>query len=79
MSDGDQPALSFPCDFPIKMFRETMLARVGQLCAEPAVSQQLSRNRTFVSLTVTVHAETRGQLETIYAALQEMREVLMVL
>jgi uncharacterized protein len=86
VSDGDQPLLSFPCDFPIKIFgrnvpgfREAMLACVGELCAESAVSERLSRNRTFVSLTLVVRAESRRQLDTIYAALQEMREVLMVL
>ncbi len=78
--------LSFPCDFPIKVFgrnlpsfRETALACVSEHCADPVVAEQISGKGNFVSLTVTVRAQSRIQLDAIYRSLRQLREVLMVL
>ncbi len=86
---NDETLLEFPCDFPIKiMGRESSefqtLARslvekyTGPLTDE-AVVNSLSRNGTFVSVTITVEATSQQQLDDIYNELTSHDEVLMAL
>ena len=86
---SDETLLEFPCDFPIKiMGRESAefqsLARslvekhTGPL-ADDAVVSSLSRKGTFVSVTVTVVAQSQEQLDDIYRELTSNEEVLMAL
>ena len=86
---SDETLLEFPCDFPIKiMGRESAefqaLARslvekhTGPL-TDDAVVSSLSRNGTFVSVTVTVVAQSQEQLDDIYRELTSNDEVLMAL
>jgi hypothetical protein len=80
---------SFPCDVPIKIFgrtatglRETALEIVRSHCgrvAEGRVAERLSRNGSYVSLTITVRLETRAQADAIYSELSSHDRVLMVL
>lgn len=83
---GEPPLASFPSDVPIKVFgrnlpgfRESALGCLDGHCPSPAVTEQLSRGGNFVSLTITVRAETRADLDAIYGALCELDSVLMVL
>ena len=82
-------ALEFPCDFPLKImgrdendFRAATVALVeshfGPLPAG-AVTARPSRNGRFVSITVTVRAQNRAQLDAVYRALTAVDDVLMVL
>lgn len=85
----DSP-LEFPCDFPIKImgrdeeddFRSEAVAiveaEVGPL-PDGAVSTQPSRNGRFLSVTVTVRAESREQLDSLYRRLSDHERVLVVL
>jgi len=86
---NDQTLLEFPCDFPIKiMGRESpdfhLLARslvekhTGPL-ADEAIHRSLSRNGGFVSVTVTVVAQSREQLDDIYREVTSNDDVLMAL
>ena len=86
---SDESLLEFPCDFPIKiMGRESdefhQLARqlvekhTGPL-AEDAVASSLSRKGNFVSVTVTVNAQSQQQLDDIYRELTAHDDVLMAL
>lgn len=81
--------LAFPCDFPIKMmgretpqFHETARALIerhtGPL-ADDAVHSTLSRNGRFVSITVTVSAQSQEQLDDIYRDVSSHKDVLMAL
>ena len=85
----EDSALSFPCDFPIKMMgRDTpefrMLARAlvenhtGAL-ADSAVQVATSRNGRFVSVTVTITAMSQQQLDDIYRDVSSHADVLMAL
>lgn len=85
----DATLLEFPCDFPIKiMGRESddfrALARMlvekhtGPL-ADEAVVSSLSRNGAFVSVTVTVLAQSQQQLDDIYREVTSNDEILMAL
>lgn len=81
--------LEFPCDFPIKiMGRESAefraLARAlvekhtGPL-ADSSLHFALSRSASFVSVTVTVKAESQLQLDAIYRDVSSHADVLMAL
>lgn len=81
--------LEFPCDVPIKVFgrnepvfRESALGIVRdhwENLACDRIAERLSRGGSYLSLTITVHAESRDQLDAVYRALTAHREVLMVL
>lgn len=85
----DETLLEFPCDFPIKiMGRESAAFRAlarslvekhtGPL-ADDAVQTASSRNGNFVSVTVTVNAQSQEQLDAIYREVSSHDEVLMAL
>jgi hypothetical protein len=81
--------LEFPCEFPIKMmgrdqpeFREAAMAVVerhaGQI-AEHAVRTAASSNGNFLSITVTITATSREQLDNIYRDLSDHEQILVAL
>lgn len=81
--------LEFPCDFPIKAMgrdtpefhatvRELVEARTGPL-EEDRIKTALSRNGSFVSITITVNAQSQEQLDDIYRAISAHDDVLMAL
>ena len=86
---GEAPAtlLTFPCDLPIKVFgrnaapfRDAALRIVRAHYAEVCgVSEQVSRQGSYLSLTITVRAQSREQLDAVYHELVASDEILMVL
>lgn len=85
----EESPLEFPCRFPIKMmgrespaFRATARAlvekHVGEV-ADDAVQAALSRNGRFVSVTVTIIATSKQQLDDIYQDVTDHEDVLMAL
>lgn len=84
----DSP-LSFPCDFPIKMMgrqTEEFYSIVRSLVEKHAgplddarIQTAESRNGRFVSITITVRAESRQQLDAIYREVTAHDDVLMAL
>ena len=82
-------ALTFPCDLAIKVFgrnaralRETALAIVRTHCrdiGEDAVVERVSRQGTYLSLTITARVDSRAQADAVYGALSAHSEILMVL
>ena len=86
---NDETLLEFPCDFPIKMmgrdtqvFRDTARSLVehhsGPLDDE-AIRFTISRNGNFVSITITVQAQSQQQLDDIYRDVSSHEAVLMAL
>jgi hypothetical protein len=86
---SDETALEFPCRFPIKMmgrdtpeFRTTARALVekhaGEV-ADDAVQAATSRNGRFVSVTVTITATSKRQLDAIYREVTAHEDILMAL
>jgi putative lipoic acid-binding regulatory protein len=85
----EETALKFPCKFPIKMmgresteFRATARALVERHVGEvtdDAVQASLSRNGRFVSVTVTITATSKQQLDDIYQDVTDHEDVLMAL
>ena len=86
---NDESALTFPCEFPIKMmgrdtpeFRATARALVEKhagAVGDEAVQAALSRNGRFVSVTVTITATSQQQLDDIYQDVSDHEDVLMAL
>lgn len=91
MSATDPPdsLLEFPCEFPIKVmgreegdFDAHVRALVDRNVASTDLlgfERRLSRNGRFVSITVTIRATSRPQLDTLYRELSGDTRILMVL
>jgi putative lipoic acid-binding regulatory protein len=84
-----ETAFSFPCDFPIKAmghasgnFEITVLEIVRRHTpdlTEDAFKSRPSSNGKYISVTVTIRAESRTQLDAIYIDLTACEHVLMAL
>jgi len=86
---GEDTLLEFPCRFPIKMmgrrgtgFRRTAVAivegHVGEIPNDDVREAESSKGN-FVSVTVTITATSREQLDDIYRALTDHEAVLVAL
>ncbi|MGH8398141.1 MAG: YbeD family protein [Gammaproteobacteria bacterium] len=84
-----ESALTFPCEFPIKImgrdtpeFHQTVAAAFSRHAApldSLQVSRQPSREGRFISLTVTIMADSRAQLDALYSELSGNSHVLVTL
>ena len=88
MSGGpDESLLKFPCDLPIKVFgrndpgfRDAILKIVESHYGKAyTLAEQQSRQAAYVSLTITVRAESRAQVDAVYRELVAHELVLMAL
>lgn len=81
--------LTFPCDFMIKVFgaasddfEVTVLSIIHKHVPnlpEGAIQSRLSEAGKYRALTITVHVESKEQLDAIYQELTAAKEVLMAL
>jgi len=89
MPENDAPVLAFPCEFPIKVMGKTQ-AGYAQAVTEvvkrhapdfdPAtLEMRSSREGNYLSLTFTIHAVSREQLDELYRELCDHPMVTMVL
>ena len=90
MPEQDTPTLlAFPCDFPIKVmgkrqaaFAQTIVDIVKRHAPDfdPAtLEMRTSREATYLSLTLTIRAASREQLDALYRELCDHPMVTMVL
>jgi putative lipoic acid-binding regulatory protein len=88
-SPPQETLLEFPCDFPIKImgaatdeFRSLALGIVtrhfGELAPE-RIEERPSSSGKYLSLTCTVRATSKAQLDAVYMALTACRQVLVAL
>lgn len=87
--NSDQSAIEFPCDFPIKamglasdeleMQVLEIVRRHAPELTRGALRSRPSSNGKYLSVTVTVHAHSRAQLDAIYMDLTACQQVLMAL
>lgn len=88
-SQNQTDFLKFPCDFPIKVmgpnnenFELALLTIVRKHypnLSEQSLTYRPSRNNKHVSITLTVHAENKGQLDAFYEELSDCKHILMAL
>lgn len=89
MIPESESALQFPCRFPIKAMghaRYDLVSLVSEIAARhdpefrsDAIRTRASSGGRYVSITVTVQATSREQLDNIYRELTARDEILMVL
>lgn len=87
--DDAEPLFNFPCDFPIKAmgkhseeFEGTVVSIVRKHCpdlSEGAVKTRPSKGGKYLSVTVTVRATSKLQLDNLYLELTALEEVLWAL
>ncbi|RUM94984.1 MAG: DUF493 domain-containing protein [Thiothrix sp.] len=81
--------LEFPCAFPIKVMGpdpkamrrilDKVLSEHAPGTSEENISLRASSKGRFVSITVTIDAQSKNQLDTIYQALSSSEHILVVL
>ena len=87
--NSPETLLQFPCSFPIKMmgradagFGDTAVQlierHVGEISKEQ-IQTTTSRNGNFVSVTITIDAQSQQQLDKIYNDLSKQEDVLVAL
>ena len=85
----DKPLMQFPCDFSIKVmgkssadFESLVVAIVRQHFpdfTDAQLQKRFSQFTNYMSLTVTVHAQSQEQLDNLYRQLTSTPEILIVL
>lgn len=89
MVEPSDDLLQFPCDFPIKVMGRAggdfdtrvvaLVRRHAPDLSEGAVSLRASKGAHYLSVTVTIRATSRVQLDAIYRDLHTCPDVLMAL
>ena len=87
--DREETLLEFPCQFPIKVMGKAdedfdalvvgIVRRYSPDLLEGAVKTRLSKEGRYMSVTVTIRAESKRQLDSIYLALTAHERVMMAL
>ncbi|MBB6094392.1 hypothetical protein HNQ60_003273 [Povalibacter uvarum] len=89
MSDPKDTLFEFPCDFPLKVmgvrtddFRSLVVGivqkHVGPITPDRIVERP-SENGKYLSVTCTIHAQSKAQLDAIYRELTSCERVLVAL
>jgi len=86
---NEDTIMKFPCQFPIKVMGIAsdnfdivifnIIKKHVPYLSEDAIKSRLSQKGNYVSVTVTIEAESREQLDNIYYDLTEHKMVLMAL
>jgi len=86
---SEDSLLTFPCNLSVKVLGRnavTFRSAAGEIVRahhddlEPSqIAEQLSRNGSFLSLTFTIRAESRDQMDALYRDLTASDDVLLVL
>ncbi|MGD8911423.1 MAG: DUF493 domain-containing protein [Candidatus Thiodiazotropha sp.] len=89
MSENEETLLKFPCDFPIKVMGKAepgfeamvveLVSRHTDELLETAINSRLSKGGKWVSVTITLRAQSKTQLDAIYQDLSAHEKVVMAL
>jgi putative lipoic acid-binding regulatory protein len=87
--ENQDDLLNFPCEFPLKVmglvaddFEKLVMEIMQRHCndlKEGAVATRTSRGGKYMSLTITITAKNRAQLDGLYMELSQHERVVMVL
>ena len=86
---SEESIMEFPCQFPIKIMGlaedgfdilvVSIVRKHAPDLSEGAVKSRLSQAGKYISITVTVEAESKQQLDNIYLELTAHEKVIMAL
>ncbi len=86
---SDETLLEFPCEFPIKLMGKhtdefalivsTLVEKHTGALDDSAIESSLSKNDRFISITITITAQSKQQLDSIYQDATNHPDVLMAL
>lgn len=86
---SDESLLVFPCDFPVKMMgrhtpefsaiARTLVENHTGPVGDTVIKSALSKNERFMSITITISAQSQQQLDDIYRDVSAHADVLMAL
>lgn len=89
LQDVQESLLEFPCKFPIKAMGrsepgfETLVTEIilrhAEIYADEETKTNPSGSGNFVSVTVTIEATSKAQLDSIYQDLTDCEQVLVAL
>ena len=89
MCDEEESPLKFPCEFPIKAMGKSdcsldvivagIVRKHAPDLSEGAIKTRASGEGNYISVTVTVNATSRKQLDAIYQDLVDCEAVIMAL
>ena len=89
MSEEEESPLKFPCEFPIKAMGKAgcgldiivveIVRKHAPDLTEGAVHTRDSSGGNYISVTVTVNATSRAQLDAIYQDLVDCEAVIMAI
>jgi putative lipoic acid-binding regulatory protein len=89
MNQPEPPKIEFPCDYPIKVlgrhsedFREVVVAVMQKHAGtihHSQIKERPSNKGTFVSVTVTITATGKDQIDAIFVDLKATGRVQMVI
>jgi putative lipoic acid-binding regulatory protein len=89
MTEQNDEHFNFPCDFPIKIMGRSncelenlvmnIVAKHAPEVTENELNTRPSGKGNFISVTITIKATSREQLDNIYLELTALEEVLMAL
>ena len=87
--EADDPVFTFPCEFPVKAmglaypeFDSLVVSLVRKHSPdllEGAVHTRLSQGGRYMAVTVTIQAQSRAQLDSIYLELTADERILVAL
>ncbi len=87
MSGADESLLKFPADLPLKVFgrndgafRTAVVEIIEKHYGKAySITEQHSKQAAYVSLTITVRAESRAQVDAVYQDFVASELILMAL
>lgn len=87
--EPEEPKITYPCDYPIKVVsdvREDLHVDIYNIVFKhdptmttDRVSQRTSRKGNFISISFMLRAESKQQIEALFADLKEVDSVRLVL
>lgn len=86
---AEESIIKFPCHFTVKVmgkstgdFEKIALAIIKKhfpTVTDSHIQKKSSKDNNFLSLSITVHAQSKMQLDALYQELTKTKEVLMAL
>lgn len=89
MNKEQDTLLTFPCEFPIKIMGKSSLnfqaivlniiRKHAPSISEAAISTRYSKDFKYISITATINATSKQQLDALYSELSAHEEIMVVL